>query len=188
MKKKIKATAPIFPMPVLMIATYNDDGTVNVMNAAWSTIVDRNVIGINIGESKKTVENIKKRGGFTVSIADAKHVVEADYFGIESGHNVSDKLGRAGMTATKSELIDAPIINEFPICMECEFVEFQDNEYGIGVIGKIISTSAEEEFIVDGVVDMQRVDAIAYDSYSHGYFTMGKRIADGFSIGKQLIK
>ncbi len=186
MKKKINATAPIFPMPVLMVATYNDDGTVNVMNVAWSTIVDRNVIGLNIGEGKKTVENIRKRGAFTVSIADEKHVVEADYFGIESGHNVSDKLGRAGMTATKSELIDAPIINEFPICMECEFVEFQDNEYGIGVIGKIVSTCAEEDVLVDGKVNPELVQAIAYDSYTHGYFTMGKRIADGFSIGKQL--
>lgn len=189
MKRNITATAPIFPMPVLMIATFNDDNTVNVMNAAWATIVDRNVIGINISKGKHTVSNIMKRGCFTVSIADAKHVVEADYFGLVSGKNVGDKLAKAGMTYTKSTLLDAPIINEFPISMECEFVEFQDNDYGIGVIGKIVNVSAEESIVDEnGKVDMSKADAIAYDSYSHGYFRMGNRIADGFSIGKSLIK
>ncbi len=188
MKKDIKATAPIFPMPVLMVATFNDDESVNVMNVAWATVVDRGVIGLNIGESKHTVQNIKKRGAFSVSIADATHVVEADYFGLVSGKNVGNKLAKAGMTYTKSTHVDAPIINEFPICMECEFVEFQSNDYGIGVIGKIVNVSAEEHLIDEnGQVDMSKANAIAYDSYSHGYFSMGERIADGFSIGKKLI-
>ena len=121
MKKNIKTTKAIFPMPVLMIATYNEDGTVDVMNAARGTMFDRNQVVLNLTESHKTVKNIKKRKAFTVSIADAKHVCEADYFGIVSANTTKDKFEKSGLTATKSKNVDAPIINEFPICMECKF-------------------------------------------------------------------
>ncbi len=120
-------------MPVLMVATYNEDGSVNVMNAAWGTMQERGNVALNLTETHKTVINIKARKAFTVSIADAAHVVEADYFGVVSGNKEPKKFEKSGMTATKSDLIDAPIINEFPICMECEFIEYQDNEYGCGV-------------------------------------------------------
>ena len=102
MRTKLNITEGIFPMPVLMIATYNEDGTVNVMNAAWGTMQERNVVALNLTESHKTVINIKKRGAFTVSIADAAHVVEADYFGVESGNKVADKFARSGLTASKA--------------------------------------------------------------------------------------
>ena len=87
MRKKLNITEGIFPMPVLMVATYNEDGSVNVMNAAWGTMMDRDKVALNLTETHKTVKNIKARKGFTVSIADAAHVVEADYFGIVSGNN-----------------------------------------------------------------------------------------------------
>ena len=96
MRKNIKTTEAIFPMPVLLIATYNEDGTVNVMNAAWGTMVERDIVALNLTETHHTVSNIKKRKGFTVAIADAKHVVEADYFGIVYGKSVSDKLAATG--------------------------------------------------------------------------------------------
>ena len=140
MRKELNITEGIFPMPVLMVATYNEDGTVNVMNAAWGTMQERDTVALNLTESHKTVKNIKARGGFTVSIADAAHVVEADYFGVASGNTVADKLSAAGLTATKSEMVDAPVINEFPLCLECEFVEYQTNEYGCGVIGKVVKS------------------------------------------------
>ena len=133
MRKNIKTTEAIFPMPVLMIATYNEDGTIDVMNAAWGTMLERNEVILNLTETHKTVQNIKKRKAFTVSIADSDHVVEADYFGVVSGNNTPNKFENSGLTATKSDLVDAPIINEFPICMECEFIEYQDDEYGCGV-------------------------------------------------------
>ena len=138
MRKKLNMTAGIFPMPVLLIATYNEDGTVNVMNAAWGTMQERDTVVLNLSEGHKTVENLKARGAFTVSIADAAHMVEADYFGLVSGHQVPDKLGKAGLTATKAEMVDAPVINELPLCMECEFVAYQDGPYGCGVIGKVV--------------------------------------------------
>lgn len=188
MKKNIKTTEAIFPMPVLMIATYNDDGTVDVMNAAWGTMLDRNYVILNLTETHKTVKNIKKRGAFTVSIADSKHVVEADYFGVVSGNSTPNKFENSGLTATKSANVDAPIINEFPICMECEFVEYQDDEYGCGVIGKIVNVSAEESVMSEGNVDIEKVSAIAFDPYTHGYYKVTGRVGDAFKDGFKLKK
>ena len=143
MRKKLNLTEGIFPMPVLMIATYNEDGSVNVMNAAWGTMQERGNVALNLTESHKTVQNIKARGAFTVSIADAAHVVEADYFGVVSGNREPRKFENSGLTSQKSDLVDAPIINEFPLCLECEFIEYQNNEYGVGVIGKVVNVAAD---------------------------------------------
>ncbi len=186
MKKNISTTSAIFPMPVLMIATFNDDGSVNVMNAAWGTMVDSNVLALNLTETHKTVQNIKKRKAFTVSIADAKHLIEADYFGIASGKTVNDKLAKANMTYVKSNKVDAPIVNEFPVCMECEFIEFQGDTYGLGVIGKVVNVSAEECVIKEGKVDVSLLDAIAYDPFTHGYYKIGQRVGQAFKDGHKI--
>ena len=114
MRKKLNITEGIFPMPVLMVATYTEDGSINVMNATWGTMQERDTVALNLTETHKTVQNIKARGAFTVSIADAAHVTEADYFGVESGNREPDKFARSRLTATKSETVDAPIINNFP--------------------------------------------------------------------------
>ena len=188
MRTKLKITEGIFPMPVLMIATYNEDGSVNVMNAAWGTMQERGTVALNLSESHKTVQNIKARGAFTVSIADAAHVVEADYFGVESGNQVSDKLARSGLTASKAEAVDAPVINEFPLCLECEFIEYQDGAYGRGVIGRVVNVTADESVMVDGKVDMSRVDAIAFDPYTHGYYRVSERVGEAFRDGAKLKK
>lgn len=186
MRTKLKLTEGIFPMPVLMVATYNEDGSVNVMNAAWGTMQSRGIVALNLTESHKTVENIKARGGFTVSIADAKHVVEADYFGVESGHKAADKLAKSGLTAEKAETVDAPVINEFPLCLECEFIEYQHNEYGCGVIGKVVNVTADESVMKEGKVDISAVNAIAFDPYTHGYYKVSERVGDAFKDGLQL--
>lgn len=186
MKKNIKTTEAIFPMPVLMIATYNEDGTVDVMNAAWGMMLDRDQVALNLTETHKTVKNIKERKAFTVSIADAKHVKEADYLGMVSGNNTPDKFEKSGLSFTKSEKVDAPIINEFPICMECEFIEYQSNEYGCGVIGKIVNVSAEENIMTDGSVDITKLEAIAFDPYTHGYYKVTERVGNAFKDGLEL--
>ena len=186
MKKKIKITEGIFPMPVLMVAAYDEEGKVNVMNAAWGTMQERNQVALNLTESHKTVKNIKARKAFTVSIADAKHVVEADYFGVVSGNNEPDKFAKSGLTATKSDVVDAPVINEFPVCLECEFIEYQHNEYGIGVIGKVVDIIADEEVMKDGNVDISLLDAIAFDPYTHGYYRIGERVGEAFKDGLKL--
>ena len=188
MRKNLKQTEAIFPMPVLMVATYNEDGSVNVMNAAWGTMQERDNVILNLTESHKTVKNIKQRKAFTVSIADAKHVVEADYFGVASGNNTTNKFENSGLTATKSKNVDAPIVNEFPLCMECEFIEYQNNEYGCGVVGKVVNVTADESVMNGEKVDISAVNAIAFDPYTHGYYKVTERVGNAFKDGLQLKK
>ena len=188
MREKLKITEGIFPMPVLMVATYNEDGSVNVMNAAWGTMQERDTVALNLTESHKTVKNIKARGAFTVSIADAAHLVEADYFGIVSGNNTPDKFARSGLTASRAEAVDAPVINEFPLCLECEFIEYQSNEYGCGVIGKVVNVTADESVMENGKLNMSLVNAIAFDPYTHGYYKVTERVGNAFKDGLSLKK
>ena len=186
MKKQIETTEAIFPMPVLLISTFNEDGTVDVMNAAWGTMLDRDRVALNLTETHRTVENIKARKGFVVHIADAKHVVEADYFGVVSGAKEPEKFAKSGMTFTKSELVDAPVINELPIAMECEFIEYQSDDTGLGVIGKVVRTSVEEEHLKDDKVDIDSIEAISFDPYTHGYYKVSGRVGEAFKDGLKL--
>ena len=158
------------------------------MNAAWGMMLDRDKVILNLTQTHKTVKNIKERKAFTISIADAKHVIEADYFGVVSGNNTKDKFEVSGLTAIKSENVDAPIIEEFPICMECEFIEYQDDEYGCGVVGKIVNVSALEEVMNGDNVDISLVNAIAFDPYTHGYYKVTERVGNAFKDGMQLKK
>ncbi len=183
MKKSIKITEGIFPMPVLMIGTYNDDGTVNVMNAAWGTMFERDQVILNLTETHKTVKNIRKRKAFTVSIANAKNVVAADYLGMVSGNNTTNKFANSGLTSTNSENVDAPIINEFPICLECELLEDESNW---GIVGKVVNTLVDEEIMTNGNVDINLLEAIAFDPYTHGYYKVTERVGNAFKDGLQL--
>ena len=169
-------------MPVLMIVTYNEDGSIDVMNAAWGTMLERNEVILNLTETHKTVKNIKERKAFTVSIADSNHVVEADYFGLVSGNNTPNKFAKSGLTATKSENVDAPIINEFPICLECEFIEYGE----CGVIGKVVNVTADEKVMNGDNIDISLVNAIAFDPYTHGYYKVNERVGNAFKDGLQL--
>ena len=188
MGTKLNITEGISPMPALMIGTYNEYGSVNVMNAAWGTMQERDIVALNLTETHKTVQSIKAQGAFTVSIADAAHMVEADYFGVESGNRVTDKFARSGLTASKAETVDAPVINEFPICLECQFIEYQDGEYGCGVIGKMVNVTADEHVMMNGRIDMARVQAIAFDPYTHGYYKVTERVGEAFKDGLKLKK
>lgn len=182
MRKNIKITEGIFPMPVLMIASYNPDNSVNVMNAAWGTMLERDQVLLNLSENHKTVKNIKERKAFTVSIADSTHVKEADYFGVVSGNNTPDKFAKSGLTAAKSENVDAPIIQEFPLCLECEFLEY--TEYGL--VGKVVNVTADEKVMNGENVDIAKVSAIAFDPFTHGYYKVTERVGEAFKDGFDL--
>lgn len=186
MKKEIKNKQAVFPMPVLLISTFNEDGSVDIMNAAWGTMIDFDEVLLNLSASHKTVENIKQRKGLVVHIADAKHVKEADYFGMVSANDVKDKFAKTGMSYVKSEIVDAPIINEFPIAIECEFIDFNVKDEEYGVIAKVKRVSVEEKFLKDGKVDIDSLEAIAFDPFTNGYYKVGNRIADAFKIGLKL--
>lgn len=175
-------------MPVLLVATYNEDKSVDVMTAAWGMMLEKDYVVLNLTETHKTVSNIKNRKGFTISIADASHVKEADYFGIVSANTTFDKFAHTNLTTTPSSLVDAPIINELPICLECEFVLYQDGQYGCGVIGKVVNTSALETVMKEENVDISLVNAIAFDPFTHGYYEVTKRVGNAFQDGLSLKK
>ena len=186
MKKEVKICPAIFPMPVILIATYNEDGTIDVMNAAWGTAYDTKQILLNISESHKTTENIRRNKAFTVSMATEKFVCEADYVGMVSASRVKDKFARTGLKAHKSDLINAPILDDFPICMECTPAEY-DEEYG--VLGDVIRLTVDNEFVDEkGNVDLAKMRIIAYDPFNHGYYVVGEKIGQAFSDGKKLMK
>lgn len=185
MRKDLKNYS-IFPMPVLLIATYNEDGTVDVMNAAWGMQLEQDRVILNLTESHKTVENIKRTKGLTVSFATAKHVKEADYFGIVSAHKEPKKFEKSGLHAIKSNYVNAPLIEEFPLTLECEFVEFQRGENGAGLVAKVVNTSVDESIMKDGKVDIDALEAIAFDSYTLGYYKVSGRVGNAFKDGASL--
>ena len=159
MRKNLGSKAAIFPMPVLMVGTYDKEGNVDVMNAAWGMMADMNEVILNLTETHKTVKNIKETGCFTVSIADSLHTKEADYRGIVSGNNTPNKFQKSGLTAIKSEFVNAPIIDEFPIVMECKLKEFTD----YGVVGEIVNVSVDEKILdSDEKIDPSKIHALIY--------------------------
>ena len=187
MRKDLGKVPAIFPMPVLMISTYNEDGSVDIMNAAWGMMLDMTSVALNLTETHKTVKNIKERKAFTVAIADEAHMVEADYVGIVSGNNTTNKFEKTGLHSIKSTNVDAPIIEEFPVTMECEFVEYQSDETGCGVIGKIVNVSADEKYLDEnGKLVVEKLNAIMYDPFNHGYYKVGEKVGQAFLDGKKL--
>jgi Conserved protein/domain typically associated with flavoprotein oxygenases, DIM6/NTAB family len=178
----------IFPMPVLMIATYGDNDEVDVMNMAWGGICGEKMIALNIAESHKTSENIKKRNAFTVSIADAAHVAEADYFGMISGKKIKDKFAKSGMHAEKSKFVDAPVVEEFPLALECKVLELQHYGSEFRVLGEIINVTADERILDnERKVDPAKLDALVFDTFNDGYYKVGDRIANAFDAGRDII-
>ena len=189
MKKDIGKIPAIFPMPVLMIGTYDENGKVDVMNAAWGQVCDNDRIILSLTESHKTVKNIKLNKAFTVALADRAHVEVADYFGIVSGNNAEDKFERTGYHAVKSEKVNAPIIEEFPIVMECELAEIIDTDSIYGVVGKILNTKVEEDALSEnGKVDVRKLDALLFDQFQSGYYTVGEKVATAWNAGLDLAK
>ena len=184
MRKDFGAKTWCYPMPVFIVAAYDANGKACCMNAAWGGIYDTNQIMVCLADDHKTTKNIIESGAFTVSIADAKHVVEADYVGIVSGNDVIDKMDKAGLTTTKSAFVNAPIINEFPMTIECKLLKF--NEDGI-CIGQIINVSADESVLgSDGQIDPLKLEAITYDSVHHTYIKLGQKVGNAFSDGKKI--
>ncbi len=183
MRKDLGVKPYLFPMPVLMIATYGSDDVVDVMNMAWGGICSEDMVALNISEDHKTTDNIKKRKAFTVSIASLKYMDEADYFGIASGNKVSDKFARTGLTAIKSKFVDAPIIDEFPVTLECELVEAEQTIYDYRVLGRIKNVSVREEVLTEGKVDPSKIQALIFDQFQNGYYVVGEKVGQAWKNG-----
>ena len=188
MKKNIGVSPAVFPMPVLLIAAYDENGTVNVMNAAWGMTNANSKISLFIDEHHKTTKNIKAVKAFTVAIADTEHMAQADYFGMVSGNKVPDKFEKSGCHAVKSEFVIAPVIEEFPITLECELAEAIDTENMHAIVGRIVNVCVNEELLGDdGKVDASKIHALMFDQFHFDYYEAGPRVGKAFSEGKALL-
>lgn len=187
MKKSLGAKTILYPTPVMIVATYDQNGNPNAMNAAWGGICSSNppCVNVSIRPSRKTYENIIEKKAFTINIPSESNVKEADYMGIVSGKDV-DKFAKAGLTALRSDLIDAPIIKEFPMSIECKLI----NSVEIGVhtllVGEILDVKVNEDLMNGDSADIEKIKPILYDMTSRSYFGIGQNIAKAFSVGNSI--
>lgn len=184
MRKNFGAKPWMFPLPVLMIGTYNEDGSADVMNAAWGGIYDSDKIVLCLSAGHKTTQNIRNRQAFTVSFADAAHVVEADYVGMASANTEANKLEKAGLHVVKSSFTDAPLFEEFPMALECRLVRV--NADG-NIIGEILNVSADERILDEnGSIDPEKLQPISFDPVCNAYRVMGEKVGNAFHDGTAL--
>ena len=185
MRKNFGVKSWAYPMPVFIVAAYDADGNANAMNAAWGGIYDTNQVMVCLADDHKTTKNILRTGAFTVSMADAKHVIEADYVGIVSGNKVPDKMEKAGFHTTKSAFVNAPLIDELPMALECRVVSF-DHETEL-LVGEIVNVCAEEYILNEkGKIDPVKLNPISYDPVNHQYFALGEKVGNAFKDGNKL--
>ncbi|MBR1555699.1 MAG: flavin reductase family protein [Oscillospiraceae bacterium] len=189
MRKDLGVQPALFPMPVLMIAAYDENDVVNVMNAAWGTVCAMDKVALIIDKDHKTTQNIFKTKAFTVSIADKAHIEGADFFGIATGNKMPDKFAKSGYHAEKSAHVNAPVITEFPVALECEFAEVVETENIYAVIGKIVNVSAEESVLSEnGKIDPSKLNALIFDQFQSGYYATGEKVGQAWNAGKEMMK
>ena len=185
MRKNFGAKAMCYPMPVFIIGTYNADGTPNAMNAAWGGISEEQEITVCIDSGHKTAENLLARKAFTLSMATARMLTSCDYVGIVSGNKEPDKFAKAGFHASKSEFVDAPLIDELPMALECELISYDPETCSL--VGRIVNVSADESVLGgNGKVDVAKLQPITYDPMNHKYLVLGEAVGQAFSDGTAL--
>ena len=187
MKKSLGAKPLIYPQPVLIVSTYGEDGTPDAMNVAYGGIVNSNRLQINIGVRHKTSENIKAKKEFTVGIADVKNMIPADYVGIVSGNDTPDKMEKTGWTLVKSKTVDAPVIHELPITLECRLEEMNQYDQTYRVVAEIVNVLVDDSVLTEeGTVDATKLQAISYDPSTHAYLKLGSPVGQAFEDGKKI--
>lgn len=186
MKKDLGVKPFLFPMPVALIATYDENKHVDVMNMAWGTLVDNNMVLCCLSEDHKTVKNLKLGDrGFTISIANKEHAPEADYFGIDSGNVIPDKFERTGIHAYKSQHVNAPVLEEYPLTLECKLHALRHDEDGnFFAYGEIVNVLADESVLDEkGKVDVSKLHAILFSQIDSTYYEIGKPVGKAWNIG-----
>ena len=184
-RKNFGAKPLSFPQPVWILATYDENGVPNAMNAAWGGISEEDEIYVCLSVGHKTCKNFEKTGAFTVSMADAPHIAGCDYVGIATGNKTPDKFVRAGFTATRSAFVNAPVINELAICLECKVIEF--NHETCILRGKIVNVSVDESAITNGKVDLDKAQPVCFDPFNGEYRTVGEVVGGAWKAGKELL-
>ncbi|MBQ4466139.1 MAG: flavin reductase [Oscillospiraceae bacterium] len=189
MKKDLGSQPALYPMPVVEVAAYDENGTVSVMTVAWAQICDMDKIALFIDADHKTTKNIMETKAFTVSIADVANMESADFFGIATGNKMPDKFERSGCHAVKSEFVNAPILTEYPVTLECELAEEINTEHMHAIVGKIINVSAEESVVGDkDKILPEKVNALIFDQYRNGYYAVGEKVGQAWNAGAGLMK
>lgn len=181
MRRDLGNKMNFLPLPVLMIGTYDEDGKANVMNAAWGGIRDYGEIFISLSKHK-TTDNLELKRAFTVSFATKETEKISDYFGVVSGNN-EDKIAKAGIHVVKSNFVDAPIIEEYPLTLECTVESFENGE----LIGKVVNCSVDEKYLdEDGKIDVDKMKIITFDMVSNTYRVLGDVVGNAFKDGLEM--
>ncbi len=185
MRKNFGAKPYTYPQPVFMLATYGEDGTPDVMNAAWGGISEGNELSLCISAGHKTTKNFLSRQAFTVSMADVAHMAACDYVGIVSANTVANKFEKAGFHAVKSEFVDAPLIEELPIAVECRVKSYDKDTCRL--VGEIVNVSVDERVLNEqGQVDVAKAQPITFDPFNNTYVALGAVVGDAFKAGNAL--
>ncbi len=184
-RKSFGAKPLTCPQPVWIIATYDENGVPDAMNAAWGGISEEREVAVCLSPDHKTCKNFARTGAFTVSMGDAAHAAACDYVGMVSGNDVPDKFARAGFTAAKSELVNAPVINELAVCLECRVISF-DRETCI-LRGEIVNVSVDEAALTDGKLDLGKAAPICIDPFNHNYHVLGAAVGRAWGVGRSLM-
>ena len=187
MRKNYGAKHIVYPQPVFIIGSYDERNIPNAMTAAWGGISEDTELSICVGERHKTVSNILAKGAFTVSMGDAAHVVECDYFGLVSGNDDADKVAKAGFHAMKAEFVDAPFFEELPLCVECKLISYDAESCRL--VGEIVNVSADERILdADGKIDPRLLQPLTYDTVNKAYWILGEKVGNAYKDGLQLKK
>ena len=185
MRKNFGAKPICYPQPVFILAAYDENGVPNAMNAAWGGISEDQEISVCVSADHKTTLNILEKKAFTVSMATAEQMVACDYVGIVSGNKVPDKFEKAGFHAAKSEFVDAPLIDELPMAMECELVSYDPESCRL--VGRIVNVSADEAVLNEkGKVDPAKLRPITFDPMNNAYLVLGEKVGNAFKDGLQI--
>lgn len=189
MRKEVNIQAGGYPMPVLMIAAYDENKKVEMMNAAWGMACGGDQIALFISSGHKTTQTLKKAGVFSVSIADEANIVPADFVGIASGNTMPDKFEKTGLHAVPGEAGGAPVIEEFPVCYECELLEEVNTGNVHCIVGKVKKVTADEKVLgADGQVDPEKVHPLIFDQFKRGYYKLGEKAGQAWDAGNVLMK
>ncbi len=189
MKKDLGVKPYLFPMPTYMIGTYNEDDTVDVMMMAWGGICAENMVALNLETEHKTVANIKARQAFTLAVPGTDTLEASDYLGTVSANKFPDKFAQTGLHAVKSERVDAPVITEYPVTLECVVEKIEDEPYGLRILGKIVNVLADEEVLDEkGKIDAAKLHAFSFDQMRNGYYATGEKIGQAWHSGAGFLK
>ena len=185
MRKNFGAKEMCYPMPVFIIGTYNPDGTPNAMNAAWGGVTEEAQLTICVDAEHKTAQNVLARKAFTVSMGTAQYVTACDYVGIVSGNQEPDKFAKAGFHAIKSEFVDAPLIDELPMALECQLISYDPESCHL--VGRVVNVCVDEAYLDEkGKVDVKKLQPITFDPVHHTYLVLGEKVGQAFHDGLAL--